>query len=193
MLTEIKIALGLWDSAESAGTLFATKHCSGGSKVAIDACSSWIELFYFAEAWHGRSISVARNVMFSGKQTTARKIADQLKNCVNQGAHRFYSNRIHTEGSVWITDTITNVMIRYNSRHLFTECRCSNASWVQERRSQQEEKTVVKNSSGVLIKFHRGQKGYLLKDHGLSWGLFFELDYVYWTDVIWSLNFKNEI
>ena len=79
MLTEIKIALGLWGSAESAGTLFATKHCSGGSKVAIDACSSWIELFYFAEAWHGRSISVARNVMFSGKQTTARKIADQLR------------------------------------------------------------------------------------------------------------------
>ena len=33
---------------------------------------------------------------------------------------------------------------------------------------QQERKTVVKNSSGVLIKFYRGQKGYLLKDHGLA-------------------------
>ena len=54
---------------------------------------------------------------------------------------------------------------------LFTECRCSNAWWVQEGRSQQEEKTVVKNSSGVLIKFYRGQKGYLLKDHGLAWGI----------------------
>ena len=136
---------------------------------------------------------VARNVMFSSKQTPARKMADQLKNCVNQGAHRFYSNLIHTEGSVWITDTITNVMIHYNSRHLFTECRCSNASWIKEGRSQQEEKTVFKNSSGVLIKFHRGQKEYLLKDHGLAWGLFFELDYVYWTHVMWSLNFKNEI
>ena len=38
-------------------------------------------------------------------------------------------------------------------------------------RSQQEEKTLVKNSSGVLIKFYRGQKGYLLKDHGLAWGI----------------------
>ena len=54
---------------------------------------------------------------------------------------------------------------------LFTECRCSNAWWVHEGRSQQEEKTVVKNSSGVLIKFYRGQKGYLLKDHGLAWGI----------------------
>ena len=26
---------------------------------------------------------VARNVMFSGKQTTVRKMADQLKNCIN--------------------------------------------------------------------------------------------------------------
>ena len=54
---------------------------------------------------------------------------------------------------------------------LFTECRCSNAWWVHEGRSQQEEKTVVKNSSGVLIKFYRGQRGYLLKDHGLAWGI----------------------
>ena len=58
---------------------------------------------------------VARNVMFSGKQTTVRKMADQLKNCINQRAHGFYSNRIHTAGSVWITDTITNVMIHYNT------------------------------------------------------------------------------
>ena len=58
---------------------------------------------------------VARNVMFSGKQTTAHKMADQLKNCINQRAHGFYSNRIHTAGSVWITDTITNVMIHYNT------------------------------------------------------------------------------
>ena len=36
---------------------------------------------------------VARNVMFSGKQTTARKMADHLKNCINQRAHGFY---IHT-------------------------------------------------------------------------------------------------
>ena len=43
---------------------------------------------------------VARKVMFSGKQTTARKMADQLKNCINQRAHGFYSNRIHTAGSV---------------------------------------------------------------------------------------------
>ena len=43
---------------------------------------------------------VTRNVMFSGKRTTARKMADQLKNCVNQVAHGFYSNRIHTAGSV---------------------------------------------------------------------------------------------
>ena len=48
--------------------------------------------------------------MFSGKQTTARKMADQLKNCINQRAHGFYSNRIPTAGSVWITDTITNVI-----------------------------------------------------------------------------------
>ena len=27
---------------------------------------------------------IARNVMFLGKQTTARKKADQLKNCINQ-------------------------------------------------------------------------------------------------------------
>ena len=40
------------------------------------------------------------DVMFSGKQTTARKMADQLKNCINQRAHGFYSNRIHTAGSV---------------------------------------------------------------------------------------------
>ena len=32
-------------------------------------------------------------VMFSGKQTTARKMADHLKNCINQRAHGFY---IHT-------------------------------------------------------------------------------------------------
>ena len=36
---------------------------------------------------------------------------------------------------------------------------------------QQEEKNVVKNSPGVLIKFYRGQKGYLLKDHGLALGI----------------------
>ena len=54
------------------------------------------------------------SVMFSGKQTTARKMADQLKNCINQRAHGFYSNRIHTAGWVWITDTITNVMTHYN-------------------------------------------------------------------------------
>ena len=58
---------------------------------------------------------VARNVMFSGKQTTAHKMTDQLKNCINQRAHGFYSNRIHTAGSVRITDTITNVMIHYNT------------------------------------------------------------------------------
>ena len=61
---------------------------------------------------------VARNVMFSGKQTTVRKMADQLKNCINQRAHGFYSNRIHTAGSVWITDTITIVMIHYNTSPL---------------------------------------------------------------------------
>ena len=43
---------------------------------------------------------VARNVMFSGKQTTAHKMADQLKNCINQRSHGFYSNCIHTAGSV---------------------------------------------------------------------------------------------
>ena len=56
-------------------------------------------------------------------------------------------------------------------RHLVTECHCSSAWWVQKGRSQQEEKNVVKNSSGVLIKFYRGQKGYLLKDHGLAWDI----------------------
>ena len=30
---------------------------------------------------------------------------------------------------------------------------------------------LVKNSSGVLIKFYRGQKGYLLKDHVLAWDI----------------------
>ena len=53
--------------------------------------------------------------MFSGKQTTAHKMADQLKNCINQRAHGFYSNRIHTAGSLWITDTITTIMIHYNN------------------------------------------------------------------------------
>ena len=43
---------------------------------------------------------VARSVMFSGKQTTAPKMADQLKNCINQKVHKFYSNRIHNAGSV---------------------------------------------------------------------------------------------
>ena len=42
-------------------------------------------------------------------------MADQLKNCINQRAHWFYSDRIHTAGSVWITDTITNVMIHYTT------------------------------------------------------------------------------
>ena len=41
----------------------------------------------------------------------------------------------------------------------------------RKEEGQQERKTVVKNSSGVLIKFYRGQKGYLLKDHGLAWGI----------------------
>ena len=54
-------------------------------------------------------------VRFSGKQITARKMADQLKNCINQRAHGFYSNLIHTAGSVWITDIVTNVMIHYNT------------------------------------------------------------------------------
>ena len=31
---------------------------------------------------------VARNVMFSGKQTTARKMADQLKNCINHSVNQ---------------------------------------------------------------------------------------------------------
>ena len=31
---------------------------------------------------------VARNVMFSGKPTTARKMADQLKNCVNHSINQ---------------------------------------------------------------------------------------------------------
>ena len=44
-----------------------------------------------------------------------------------------------------------------------TECHCTNAWWFQGERSQQEEKTVVKNSSGVLIKFYWGQKRYLLR------------------------------
>ena len=39
-------------------------------------------------------------VVFSGKQTTAHKMGDQLKNCINQRAHGFYSNRIHTAGTV---------------------------------------------------------------------------------------------
>ena len=67
---------------------------------------------------------VARNVMFSGKQTTAHKMADQLKNCINQRSRGFYSNCIHTAGSVWITDTITNVMIRYNKNNI----KCNNYS-----------------------------------------------------------------
>ena len=65
------------------------------------------------KAMHARE--QASPVMYSGKQTTARKMADQLKNCINQRAHGFYSNRIHTVGSVWITDTITNLMIHYNT------------------------------------------------------------------------------
>ena len=48
----------------------------------------------------GRSTVSLQSVMFSGKQTTAHKMADQLKNCINQRAHGFYSNRIHTAGSV---------------------------------------------------------------------------------------------
>ena len=70
------------------------------------------------DSMHERSLESAKvepRVMLSGKQTTARKMADQLKNCINQGAHGFYSNRIHIAGSVWITDTITNVMIHYNT------------------------------------------------------------------------------
>ena len=47
-------------------------------------------------------------------------MADELKNCINQRVHGFYSNRIHTAGSVWITDTITNVMIHYNTSHNFS-------------------------------------------------------------------------
>ena len=39
------------------------------------------------------------------------------------------------------------------------------------REKPTEEKNVVKNSSGVLIKFYWGQKEYLLKDHGLAWGI----------------------
>ena len=31
---------------------------------------------------------VARNVMFSGKQTAASKMADQLKNCVNHSINQ---------------------------------------------------------------------------------------------------------
>ena len=46
------------------------------------------------------SAKVEPRVMFSGKQLTARKMADQLKNYINQGAHGFFSNRIHTAGSV---------------------------------------------------------------------------------------------
>ena len=41
-------------------------------------------------------ILVAITVMFSGKQTTTRKMEDQQKNCINQRAHGFYSNRIYT-------------------------------------------------------------------------------------------------
>ena len=55
------------------------------------------------DSMHERSLVSAKvepRVMFTGKQTTARKMADQLKNCINQGAHGFYSNRIHIAGSV---------------------------------------------------------------------------------------------
>ena len=83
-------------------------------QVAIDACSSWIELLYFAEAWHGRSISRRQKCYVLGQADNCTQIADQIKNCINHRAHGFYSNRIHTADSVWITDTITNVMIRYN-------------------------------------------------------------------------------
>ena len=31
---------------------------------------------------------VARNVMFSGKQTAASKMADQLKNCINHSINQ---------------------------------------------------------------------------------------------------------
>ena len=47
-----------------------------------------------------KTSTINRNVMFSGKQTSARKMADELKNCINQRAHGFYSNRIHTADSV---------------------------------------------------------------------------------------------
>ena len=140
---------------------------------------------------------VARNVMFSGKQTTARKMADQLKNCVNQGANRFYSNRIHTEGSVWITDTITNVMIHYNSLHLFTECRCSNASWVQERRSQQEVKTVVKTAPECWLSFIEGRRGTCWRIEAFPEACFLSL--IMFTELMWSghwilrMRFKTSI
>ena len=45
-------------------------------------------------------VLVARNVMFSGKQTTVHKMADHLKDCINQRAHGCHSNRIHTVSSV---------------------------------------------------------------------------------------------
>ena len=54
-------------------------------------------------------------VMFSDKQTTAHKMADQLKSRINQRARGFNSDHLHTAGSVWITDTTTNVMIHYNT------------------------------------------------------------------------------
>ena len=84
-----------------------------GASVSKEKVKSWIvpRLFDF-------HLQFVTFVMFSGKQTTARKMADQLKNCINQRAHGFYSNRIHTAGSVWITDTITIVMIHYNNFYL---------------------------------------------------------------------------
>ena len=61
------------------------------------------------------TVRILRWCYVLGQTDNCTQDGGSTKNCINQRAHGFYSNRIHTAGSVWITDTITNVMIHYNT------------------------------------------------------------------------------
>ena len=80
---------------------------------------------FFEEQWtqnHPQYLSGLSRALFPttfcyvlGQTDNCTQDGGSTKNCINPRAHGFYSNRIHTAGSVWITDTITNVMIHYNT------------------------------------------------------------------------------
>ena len=65
-------------------------------------------------------ILVARNVMFSGKQTTARKMVDQLRTVLIK-EHMGFTITAHILQAQYELLTLTNVTIHYNKRLLETQ------------------------------------------------------------------------